>query len=123
MKTVDLSETIAALKKKIQHQFFIHIYSYSILALSVPAMEKKLLAGIEELKVQQQINTRMLQQVLQHLQVGKASAIVEEASTELPDDIDLPLRSKEEVLALDEKLQDCSTMKQLVGITGIDLSM
>ena len=65
----------------------------------------------------------MLQQVLQHLQAGKTSAIVEEVPSELPDDIDLLLISKEEVLALDDKLQDCSTMKHLVGITGIDLSM
>ena len=59
----------------------------------------------------------MLQKVLQLLQAGNNPAVVEEAS-ELPADIHLPLMPKEEVLALDEKLQDSTTLKQLVGDFG-----
>ena len=78
-----------------------------------------MLSGTEELKLQQQINTKMLQQVIQMLQTGRNTwtSVVEEESTDLPADIELPLNSKEEVMALDEKLQDSSLFKQLVGET------
>ena len=81
------------------------------------AIQTKMLSGIEELKLQQQINTKMLQQVIQMLQTGRNTTVVEEESTDLPADIELPLNSKEEVMALDEKLQDISILKQLVGET------
>ena len=53
------------------------------------AIQTKMLSGTEELKLQQQINTKLLQQVIQMLQTGRNTwtSVVEEESTDLPADI------------------------------------
>ena len=86
-----------------------------VIVLKFSAVETKLLTGLEVIRIQVQLNTQLLQRIIRQLEARGKSAVTEEVAAELPEDIELPLKSREEVLALDVKLQDPTVLKQLVS--------
>lgn len=75
---------------------------------------EKLLTNVEELKVQTNINTRLLQSMNAKIEVVNGRNC-EDQETSSSIEIDFPLKTKEELEKLEDLLLSCETTKNLVS--------
>lgn len=78
-------------------------------------MERKLLATVEEVKVQVHFNTKLLQTIVKKLDNISTVGFEEEEDVRGLD-ITFPLTSKDELMQADESLQGEENRKKLVSI-------
>lgn len=88
------------------------LFYLSNVYFSILVMERKLLATVEEVKVQVHFNTKLLQTIVKKLD-NISSANLEDIGGL---DVTFPLTSKTELMQADEALQGDENRKKLVSI-------
>lgn len=92
------------------------LFYLSNVYFSILVIERKLLATVEEVKVQVHFNTKLLQTIVKKLD-NISSANLEEMEEDVGGlDVTFPLTSKTELMQADEALQGDENRKKLVSI-------